>query len=164
MFLPHFPVNLYTGFSFIERVELLLTGQAQQFIKQDIPDQIAYIFGINTEVGGVTPSGDAALFPGEDLLTFVTLKQQATDLWDNYRLSNLVFTSDSETKYQVCKIPGSIDMDRSFITNPTGITDRVFVLNLWYIPYGYLAELKERGLMVDSMGNLHKDGNYYSPE
>lgn len=127
----------YKGWTYVETIETILDGTQRQSIRQDMPDQILFIYGISTSVGGVTPANDPIVFPGEDLLLYVELVRNATDLWDNYRLDKLIRSADADLGYFPVKLPGKIDMDRSVIINPTAITGRTVILDLLYIPKGY---------------------------
>lgn len=146
--IPTYKTNLETEITAVKEIEL----------GQNAPTNIGWIYGISVNCEGTSPD------TSKNLITLANAK----DLWVNFkigssvfiqtwRLSELVFTIGGTARtqpmnYQPCSIPLELDWKQSTIENPTLITGKYVVFNLWYIDVpGYNALMRS--------GVIWKTGN-----
>jgi len=122
--------------TFYVPVEIDLDGTRQINIGARMPTQIFFVYGAVTYLGGVTPQNQNIIVPGNEDNLYVTLKAGSNDRIERIRLNDLVFNANSEKKYLKLMFPGAIDLDQSFILNPTLLNNLTVVLGLWYLPKG----------------------------
>jgi len=139
---------MYLKDTFFENFEIVLDGTRQTNIGARMPTQIFFVFGLVNYVGGVTADNVAIIVPGNEDNLWLTLKMGSNDRIERIRLSDATFNAAADRKYLNLNFPGAIDLDQSFIENPTGIVATV-ALGLWYLPKGPdtvdLANRMEKG-------------------
>lgn len=122
--------------TFFENFEIALDGTDQINIGARMPTQIFFVYGARTYLGGVTPQAQNIIVPGNENNLWLTLKMGSNDRIERIRLDDLVFNANSEKKYLDLNFPGSLDLDQSFVENPTLLNNLIIVLGLWYLPKG----------------------------
>ena len=113
--------------TFYTLIEVALDGTELIEFGAKMPTQIFMVYGAVTYLGGVTTQSVNIIVPGNDLNLYTTFKMGSNDRIERIRLDDLVFGANSEKKYLSLFIPGSINLQNSFIENPT-LLDNVSVL------------------------------------
>jgi len=108
-------------------------------IAQNFPTNINYIIGLDVEIVGVGPNGEAPISITDAENLFITLFIGNNQYFEDFRLSKLIFNPTAgsadqrDRRFWPSKFPGNTDMTISEIGNPTGITSGTIVLGLLYV-------------------------------
>lgn len=120
---------------FKQPFELALNGNNAQELGQTPPQNIYAIYGISTITNGVTPvTNNPLIAPGQDQNLYLKLVMKDVDVWEDYRLDQLVFDRESPTRMLLTNLPGDLDFSRSQIINPTGINNVSVLIYFHYLP------------------------------
>lgn len=122
--------------SFFENFEIDLDGTDEINIGARMPTQIFFVYGVRTYIGGVSPQNQPLIVPGNEDNLYLTLKMGSNDRIERIRLDDMVFGDDSGQKWLPLAFPGALDLDQSFIENPTLLDNLTVMLGLWYFPKG----------------------------
>jgi len=131
----------------LEKIVITVTAQRQINIAQRMPQQIGTIYGINTHVTGVDSDNTTLITLVNSFNLFLTIKSGSDNIIRDLKLADILYlpTTTATTmvmtdrRYFPVNIPnigkkGGVNLDTSFITNPTGIASGRIVLYFWYIP------------------------------
>lgn len=137
-----------------DNITLLLNASSKQNIEQTMQTTIGRIYGMSVYCDTVTPDTNLPLITSAQAmslyLTFVKGKDGffGPTRLDDMNMNPVGVPTLPAKKYLEVNIPGfgfkgypGIDLDKSFIQNPTLITGVTVILNFWYIDaevYRYL--------------------------
>lgn len=122
--------------SFFTNIEIDLDGTDQINIQGRTPTEIFFAYGARIYIGGVTPQNQPIIVPGNEDNLYISLFMGSNQRVQRLRLDDLVFGDDSGLKYLPLVFPGAVDLDQSFIENPTLLDNVTVLLGLWYFPKG----------------------------
>jgi len=122
--------------TFFTSIEVRLDGTALIEFGAKMPTQIFFVYGAVTYLGGVTTQSRNIIVPGNELNLYTTFKMGSNDRIERIRLDDLVFGINSEEKYLKLYIPGAINLQQSFLENPTLLNNLSVLIGLWYLPKG----------------------------
>lgn len=123
-------------------IRVLLTGATQQNLNQTMITSIGRIYGLSTYTDTPTPLNAASITTANATNLYLTFKKGSNDFAGAIRLSDMNYnplpaatTGFPNKRYLPVNLPGvgGIDLDKSFISNPTAIANLTVSLNLWYI-------------------------------
>lgn len=111
-------------------------------IAKQLPTQIGRIYGMAIYADSVTPSNDSLITTTDCTNLYMTLKDGATNFFENVRLTDLLSEfsgtpSPRPNNFLAVNIPGGFDLSTSFYSNPTGLVagagNTTVALQLWYV-------------------------------
>ena len=130
--------------TYVQALSIDITTKQTINFPKNLPEQIGWIYGINTWVDGKTVDNAALITEANAILLWLTLVAGQTQFINPIRVDDLIFdqANGCDQRYMPINIPAQISLDQCFITNPTAIASGVFIFNMRYIDmksYNYLV-------------------------
>jgi hypothetical protein len=152
------PTYMYT-------VETAITGEISTNIGETLPQDLGWIYGLSTNVNGVTARDKTKIYPTalEASNLFLNLKYGQAIFVNGLRLSDLIFLDPlalaqpgNSERYLQVNIPLNTDLKLSYIQNPTQIgtpaAPVTTALNLFYIDIkSYTTLVKQKMVLQNGM-------------
>lgn len=122
------------------QVDFAADAANQVNLAQKAPTNIAWIYGISVNVGGVVPNQNAknliSLADAGSL--WIVFKIGSGLIIDTLRLSNMVYmeagvSRTQDRNYMPVSMPSQLDWQKSFIYNPTPVVSKTVLFNLFYV-------------------------------
>lgn len=122
------------------QIDLPAVAKAQNLLGQDVPTNIAWVYGLSVTVDGTAPldASQNLISLSESKNLWLTLMAGTNIFQQNIRLSDLLYVQGGVMRsqpYNFCpvSIPSGIDWKTSYIQNPNGVTSKSVLLNIYYI-------------------------------
>jgi len=134
-------------------IQVLLSGATPQTIAQQMQKSIGRIYGISTYTDSVTYNNQPLITSTNCLNLYLTFVKGTNQFAGRIRFDdfnfNAITVNSPFNKYLEVNLPGDggIDLDKTFIDNPTLIAGATISLNLWYIDKDTYADLEKDGLV-----------------
>lgn len=146
--------DIQTGF---ELVAIPLDGSSQIQISQRLTQNILKLYGVACYTDpGLAPNGDNLISSADAANLYLTIFQGKNQQIQQLRISDLVYdvnaqTRSGENKYLTVNIDQTIDLDKSFIDNPSNVAAVTLLLAFWYIPRDIRSEMSLKRMGVSDM-------------
>lgn len=133
-------------------LNILLSGATPQPLAQTMQTSIGRIYGISIYTDNVTYNNQPLITLANAANLYLSFVMGTNIFAGRFRLDDLVYSDPSitnltDTKYLPVNIPGSIDLDKSFIDNPTAINALNVSINLWYIDKNTYDYMEKQGIV-----------------
>ncbi len=134
-------------------ITILLTGATPQTLAQQMQKSIGRIYGISTYTDTVTFNNQDLISATDATNLYLTFVKGTNNFAGRFRLDDFLFTSTNNIglKYLEVSLPGigGIDLDKTFIDNPTAIAGGKNVsINLWYIDEDTYVYMEKQGIVL----------------
>lgn len=139
-----------------------ITAKIEVQIGDSLSTELGWIYGISTEIDGVTPKDQSVILPTLAQAGDLYLNLQYGQTWyiNDRRMSNLVYNTPnaglvipSGSRYEPVNIPYTTDLKQSIIRNPKMASGFSTMLTFHYIPRQTYDALVKSGLLKqDDLG------------
>lgn len=129
-------------------------------IGDSLSTELGWIYGISTEVEGVTPKDQNVPLPTFVQAADLYLNLQNAQTWyiNDFRFTNMVYINPlagvpipSGARYYPVNIPMNTDLKQSIIRNPKQLTGFSTMITFHYIPRATYLQLVKDGVMKDNV-------------
>jgi hypothetical protein len=132
---------------------LLVAGQQLQLIAANMQKSIGRIYGMSIDCNTVTPLNAALITSAQAMSMYITFVKGTDNYFGPLRLDNLDFNPVGvpalpAQKYFPVNIPGEIDLDKSFYSNPLLVAAVNIQLNLFYIDKATYALMEKEKIVL----------------
>jgi hypothetical protein len=134
-------------------ITVLLSGATPQTISQQMQKSVGRIYGISVYTDTVTYNNQPLISSTDCTNLYLTFVKGTNQFAGRFRFDdfnyNAVTLNSPINKYLEINLPGAegIDLDKSFIDNPTAIAAKNVSLNLWYIDKDTYEKMETNGLV-----------------
>lgn len=135
-------------------ITVLLSGATPQPLAQTMQTSIGRIYGISTYTDSVTFNNQPTVTSANARSLYLTFVMGTNNFAGRFRFDDFNFnpnpalnTGFPVSRYLPINIPGSIDLDKSFIDNPTAIAALNVSINLWYIDKNTYDYMEKQGIV-----------------
>lgn len=138
---------------------ILLSGATPQPLAQTMQKSIGRIYGISTYTDAVTFNNQPSITTGDASTLYLTFVMGTNNFagrfrFDDFNYNPLAATGFPADRYLPVNIPGTIDLDKSFIDNPTGLAALNVTINLWYIDKDTYDYMEKQGIVFRNARSL----------
>lgn len=128
---------------YLASIATAVTSARRINIDQRLPVNVGKIVGLAVQVDGVDETNTTLITLSNSSDLFLTVKRGVDTPIQAMRLSDLVFLPDpdgtsaltfGEKRFFRMDLPNTIELDKSFYDNPTGIASGRILLQIWYLP------------------------------
>jgi hypothetical protein len=143
-------------------INVLLSGATPQTISQQMQKSVGRIYGLSTYTDTVTYNNQPLISSTDCTNLYLTFVKGTNQFAGRIRFDdfnyNAVTVNSPMNKYLELNLPGDegIDLDKSFIDNPTAIAAKTVILNLWYIDKDTYMRMEKNGLVFRNAESMKK--------
>lgn len=136
------------------------TPQIEVLIGDSLSTELGWIYGISTEVEGVTPKDQNKLLPTFAQAADLYLNLQNAQTWyvNDFRFTNMIYINPltgtpipSGARYYPVNIPSQTDLKQSIIRNPKQLIGFTTMITFHYIPRATYNQLVKDNLLKDNV-------------
>lgn len=129
-------------------------------IGDSLSTELGWIYGISTEVEGVTPKDQTIPLPTFAQAADLYLNLQNANTWyvNDFRFTNMIYINPltgtpipSGARYFPINIPLNTDLKQSIIRNPKSLVGFSTMITFHYIPRATYNQLVKDGIMKDNV-------------
>jgi hypothetical protein len=133
-----------------------ITPKIEVQIGDSLSTELGWIYGISTEIDGVTPKDQTVPLPANNQIGDLYLNLQYGQTWyiNDCRMSNLVFIDPlnglfiNDYRYMPVNIPYTTDLKQSIIRNPKMLSGFSTMITFHYIPIKTYDALVKDGILL----------------
>ncbi len=144
-------------------INVLLSGQTPQPLAAQMQKSVGRIYGLSIYTDTVTFNNQPLITTANATNLYITFVKGTNNFAGRFRLDDLNFNTlgaigAPSVKYLDVNLPGDggIDLDKSFIDNPTAIAAVNINLNMWYIDKDTYDYMEKGGLVFRNAHSLKK--------
>ena len=134
-----------------------ITAETEVQIGQSISTELGWIYGISTQIVGVTPKNKTVALPTAAQAADLYLNLQNAQTWyiNDLRFTDMVYYNptgavpNNPQRYFPVNIPYTTDLKESIIRNPQGASGFSTMLSFYYIPKATYIDLVAKGIIKD---------------
>ncbi len=134
-----------------QNIQILLSGATPQPLAQTMLTSIGRIYGISTYTDSVTYNNQPLISTTDAKKLYLTFVKGTNNFAGRFRFDdfnyNAITVNSPINKYLPINLPGEIDLDKSFIDNPTLLAGSTVYINLWYIDIDTYHYMEKQGIV-----------------